>query len=122
MSVFYGKCTVFEFSGCIGEKDLAGVLDSCQERLLLKGQCELSECGAIALANSHVKLIGVESQSVGCLENPLSVHMILLEKEIIPIEGLNLSNAAPGEYILSAFPLSLKDSDGAPVRAVLIDV
>jgi arylformamidase len=46
--------------------------------------------------------------------------VLLLEKEIIPLEGLDLSQVEEGEYILAAFPLYLKDSDGAPVRAALI--
>ncbi|MCL2125194.1 MAG: cyclase family protein [Oscillospiraceae bacterium] len=121
LSVCFGKCTVVEFAGIIGEDEIAGVLQICHERLLLKGICELSESGATALANSHVKLIGVESQSVGNADHPAGVHMILLNKEIIPLEGLVLSSVDPGEYFLSAFPINMEGSDGAPVRAVLLD-
>ena len=120
LSVFFGKCTVAGFDGIVGENEIASVLENCHERLLLKGNCELSDSGAYALAKSHVKLIGVESQSVGNADHPLSVHVILLEKEIIPLEGLNLTAVIPGEYLLSALPLSLEGSDGAPVRAVLL--
>lgn len=121
LSVFYGNCTVVEIDGVVGEDELAGILKSCHDRLLIKGNCELSDGGAAAIASSHVRLVGVESQSVGRAESPMSVHLILLRKEIIPLEGLDLSGVKPGEYILSAFPLHLRDSDGAPVRAVLID-
>ena len=121
LSAFYGECTVVEMAGVIGENEIAGLLKNCRERLLIKGNCELSDSGATAIANSHIKLIGVENQSVGNAEQPVRVHVILLEKEIIPLEGLDLSGVALGEYILSAFPLNLKGSDGAPVRAVLID-
>ena len=120
LSVFYGKCSVIEFEGIVGENEISGALQYCHERLLLKGKCELSDSGAHALAKSHVKLIGVESQSIGNAENPLSVHVILLDKEIIPLEGLDLSAVQPGDYILSAFPINLEGSDGAPVRAVLM--
>jgi len=119
ISIFFGKCTVAEFDGAVGENEIANVLGNCHERLLLKGNCELSESGAYALTKSHVKLIGIESQSVGNADHPLSVHVILLEKEIIPLEGLVLSAVEPGEYFLSAFPINLEGSDGAPVRAVL---
>jgi arylformamidase len=37
------------------------------------------------------------------------------------VHELDLSNVNPGEYILCAFPLNMQDSDGSPVRAVLID-
>lgn len=120
LSVFYGKCTVVELDGIVGENEISGILKSCQERLIIKGGHELSGSGASAFAGSHVRLIGVEGQSIGDAEHPLSVHTILLGKEIVVLEGLDLSDAAPGEYVLSAFPLNLKDSDGAPVRAVLI--
>ena len=121
LSIFYGKCTVLEYDGIVGESEVKRALKNCHDRLLLKGKCELSESGARALAKSHVKLIGVESQSVGNSEHPQIIHVILLEKEIIPLEGLNLSAVSPGDYLLCAFPINLEDSDGAPVRAVLID-
>ena len=121
LSVFYGECTVVAFEGIIGNSEMTDILKGCQERLLLKGQNELSESAASLIANSHVKLIGVESQSVGNINHPLCVHVILLEKGIIPLEGLDLSTVNPGNYTLSAFPLNLWGSDGSPVRAVLID-
>ena len=121
LSLFYGECTVVEFSGTIGKSEIETVLVSCKERLLIKGKCQLSDNAAVLIANFHIRLIGVESQSIGDADHPLRVHVILLEKEIIPLEGLNLSDVIPGEYILSAFPLCLHGSDGSPVRAVLID-
>ena len=121
LSIFYGKCTVVEFEGIVDETAITGILQNCRERLLFKGQNELTESAAAVLANSHVKLIGVESQSVGVFDRPLPVHKALLGSEIIPLEGLNLSSVAPGEYTLAAFPLNMKDSDGSPVRAVLIE-
>lgn len=121
LSVFYGKCTVVKFEGVIGENEIKEILMNCRERLLFKGQNELSENAAALIADSHIKLIGVESQSIGNFNHPLRVHVILLEKGIIPLEGLDLSNVNPGEYILSAFPLNLGGSDGSPVRAILID-
>ena len=120
LSIFYGKCTVVELEGLIGRDEIACILKNCAERLLFKGNCELSGNAAILLAASHVRLVGVESQSIGNFEHPQAVHTILLEKGIIPLEGLDLTKAEPGEYILSAFPLNLEDSDGSPVRAVLI--
>jgi arylformamidase len=121
LSVFYGKCTVAEFSGAVGADDVAPVLATCRERLLWKGDCEISGAAAELIAKSRVRLVGVESQSVGNADAPMSVHLILLGAGIIPLEGLNLSAAAPGEYTLAAFPLNMSGSDGSPVRAVLIE-
>ena len=120
LSVFYGECTVVEFEGIVSTEDMAGILQTCRERLLFKGENELSEGAAELLAGSHVRLIGVESQSVGNFANPFPIHLILLEKEIIPMEGLDLSRVSAGEYVLAAFPLKMEGADGSPVRAVLI--
>lgn len=120
LSAFYGKCTVAEFSGVISESDIAPVLEECHKRLLLKGDCILSNDAARAVAGSHVKLIGVESQTIGNANAPMVLHMIILGADKIALEGLNLSDISPGEYVLSAFPLNMSGSDGSPVRAVLI--
>ena len=121
LSAFYGKCTVAEFDGIIGEGEIAPILEKCRERLLLKGDCELSEEAARAVADSRVKLIGVESQTVGNAKAPMAIHLIILGADKIALEGLNLSGVSPGEYTLSAFPLNMAGSDGSPVRAALIE-
>lgn len=46
------------------------------------------------------------------------VHEKLIENLAL-IEGLYLKNVSPDNYLLSAFPLKI-NSDGAPLRAVLI--
>ena len=121
LAIFYGPCTVVEVAGVIGADKMAEILETCKERLLLKGECELTDEAAKVIADSHVKLLGIEGQSVGTMEDPVTIHVILLEKEVIPVEGLVLTDVACGEYILSAFPLRMEGSDGSPVRAVLID-
>jgi arylformamidase len=121
LSIFFGECTVAEFSGIITELQIVETLKTCRERLLLKGDCELSEEAAKAIANSHIRLFGIESQSIANAEKPMNVHVILLKNEVIPLEGLVLSGISVGEYILSAIPINLKGSDGSPVRAVLVE-
>ena len=120
LSVFYGKCTIVSLDGIIEEADITNILETCQKRLLFKGKNELSESAAELIARSSVELVGVESQSVGNEDHPLPVHMILLKKGVIPLEGLDLSCVMPGEYVLSAFPLNMQGVEGSPVRAVLI--
>ena len=115
LEVFYGKCVVVEPS------EITLALESRCERLLIKGECEISDDTARLIADSNVKLLGVESQSVGKIESPMNTHLILLEKEIVLLEGLDLSGVTPGEYVLSAFPLKMQGADGSPVRAVLIN-
>ncbi|MDR0879123.1 MAG: cyclase family protein [Clostridioides sp.] len=112
LEIFYGKCVVKEWDGVVPAE--------CK-RLLIKGNYVMSAADARDIVNAGVKLVGVESQSVGPMDTPEEVHKILLEAGVIPLEGLMLSHVALGSYILSAFPLNLgADCDGSPVRAVLI--
>ena len=50
----------------------------------------------------------------------MAVHKILLEKEVVLLEGLRLNNIKDGVYFLCAQPVNVAGSDGAPCRAVLI--
>ncbi|MDR0813101.1 MAG: cyclase family protein [Oscillospiraceae bacterium] len=122
LSAFYGGCTVAQFSGEIGAAELAPVLADCAERLLLKGGV-LTLAAAELLAESRVRLVGVETQSVGTDGDMAAVHKTLLAAGIIPLEGLRLGEAETGngKYTLAAFPLNLAGADGSPVRAVLVE-
>lgn len=90
-------------------------------RILLKGEWNITtEIGKL-LNCYHVKLVGVESQSVGPMDTPMEVHLELLGQGVVLLEGLVLSEVEPGEYYLVAPPLKLGGSDGAPCRAILLD-
>ncbi len=71
-------------------------------------------------ADAQVALVGVESQTVGPEDAPMAVHRILLGAKAVLLEGLRLGAVAEGGYFLSAAPLCLAGSDGAPCRAILI--
>jgi len=47
------------------------------------------------------------------------VHRTLLAAEIVILENLDLTDAEPGNYLLSALPLKMDDLDGSPIRAIL---
>jgi arylformamidase len=44
---------------------------------------------------------------------------VLLKKDIVIVEGLNLNAVPAGDYDMFALPLNLQDSDGAPARVIL---
>ena len=44
-----------------------------------------------------------------------------MTKNILILEGLNLSSVPAGEYTLVALPLNLRDADGAPARVILMN-
>jgi arylformamidase len=116
LDVFYGPCTVADWGGSIGP-----LLEAGAERLLIRGDAQITPEAAAAIVQAGVRLVGVEGQSVGAENAPMEVHQILLGAGVILLEGLVLENVTPGGYTLSAFPLNLgPDCDGSPVRAVLI--
>jgi arylformamidase len=111
LDVFYGKCVVKTWDGMVPR--------NC-ERLLLKGSYVITVADAELIVKSGVRLIGVESQSVGEADSPMPVHLTFLGAGVIPLEGLLLARVDEGEYTLSAMPLNVGKCDGSPVRAFLI--
>lgn len=116
-----GACKVVEVTGEISGKQMEELLADGTRRLLLKGKQVITEDAARMMAEKSLKCIGVEGLTVGPFSSPAPVHKILLGSEIVILEGLRLDNAAEGEYFLAAQPLKMKELDGSPVRAVLID-
>ena len=51
-------------------------------------------------------------------DEDLTIHRIFLSKGLIFVENLTNLEKLPARFTLSAFPLSLKDAEAAPVRAV----
>jgi arylformamidase len=80
----------------------------------------LSKDAARWLLSRGVKLVGVDYLSIEAFDaqEPV-VHRTLLEKGIVIIEGLNLSQVPEGCYQLMCLPLRVLDGDGAPARVVL---
>jgi arylformamidase len=77
--------------------------------------------GAAYLAGLGVKLVGVDYLSVEQFHSGHHrTHRTLLQREIVIVEGLSLSEPPPGDYDLYCLPLKLAGLDGGPARAVLI--
>ena len=120
---FVGKCYVVSHRGEVRAQDAVAMLEKAQgrERLLIAGPATVTTEAARIFAQTQLKLIGNESQSVGPEDTPMEVHKILLEQGIALLEGIVLTNIPEGEYFLSAAPLKLAGSDGAPCRAYLAE-
>lgn len=71
------------------------------------------------LVAQGIALVGIDYLSVQGYHDGPATHQILLRAGVIILEGINLSNVAPGTYELLCLPLKLVGSDGAPARAVL---
>lgn len=114
-----GECSVVELSGTLTGQQLERLLPRLHEKVLIKGDVELTPSAAFVLTDNGVKLLGVEKQSVAMTETA-AVHRQLLGSGMVLLEGLDLSKAEEGTYFLCAAPLKIAGADGAPVRAILM--
>jgi len=74
------------------------------------------------LVESGVKLVGTDYLSIEKFHSGHHrTHLALLSRNVIIVEGLNLSDVPPGDYELICLPLRIAGGagDGAPARVVL---
>ena len=128
---FVGYCYVASHDGDITAEDAKKIMDrakdaagdtDCYNRILVKGEATMTEEAAKVFADNKIKIFGNESQTVGPLEAPMEVHLIMLGAEIVLLEGIRLSEVPDGVYLLNAAPLNLGGADGAPCRAILMSL
>ena len=124
-----GLAFVVEHDGLVTAENARAILEKAEsaneeasKRILLKGNAVVTLEAAEALAKAGIWLIGGESQSVGPEDAPMAVHKALLGAEVVLLEGIRLQEAPEGVYFLNAAPLSLAGADGAPCRAILVDL
>ena len=77
---------------------------------------------AQSLVELGVELVGLDYLSVAHADEQVPVHRAFLNHGVVLLEGIDLSEVAPGRYELMCLPIPLGDSDGAPCRAVLRDL
>ena len=77
---------------------------------------------AQSLVELGVELVGLDYLSVAHADEQVPVHRAFLDHGVVLLEGIDLSEMAPGRYELMCLPILLGDSDGAPCRAVLRDL
>ena len=133
-----GKCIVIEVNSksLIEIEDLSGYNFCKYKRVLFKTRnsefwpkspkgfsknfVSLSTSAALYLTQFGVFLIGIDYLSIESFYSKKhSVHNILLRKEVVILEGIDLSKVVAGEYNLICLPLKVIDCDGAPARAIL---
>ena len=125
-AVFLGDCFVVRHEGDVTAEDALRMLaraaaEGAEERLLIAGKATVTLEAARVFAESSLKLIGNESQTVGPENAPMAVHLVLLGAGLVLLEGAVLAHVPEGKYLLSAAPMKLGGREGAPCRAMLMD-
>ena len=121
---FIGWAYVAEHEGDISADDAKNILKAANgcERVLVKGKAVVTKEAAQVFAQEGIKLFGNESQTVGPIDAPKEVHLIMLGAEIVLLEGIRLEKVPVGKYFLNALPLNLGGADGSPCRATLLEM
>ncbi len=121
---FIGWAYVAERDGDISADDAKNILKAANgcERILVKGKAVVTKEAAQVFAEARIKLFGNESQTVGPIDAPKEVHLIMLGAEIVLLEGIRLEKVPVGKYFLNALPLNLGGADGSPCRATLLEM
>jgi arylformamidase len=74
------------------------------------------------LVDRQIRLVGIDYLSVELYEaTEPNTHRTLLGAGVIIVEGLNLKEVPPGDYTLACLPLKIRDGDGGPARAILLE-
>lgn len=79
----------------------------------------LTEGAARCLATLGIRLAGIDYLSIAPFGDAAPAHIALLEAGVVILEGLDLRQVKPGNYLLLALPLLIPGADGAPARALL---
>jgi arylformamidase len=136
LDLLIGKATVFDIPAVrsIGLEQLKPLPWTGIERVLFKTENSkhwqdkkffedfvyLEPSAAEFLVERGIKLVGIDYLSIEKYKAEKHLtHFALLTKNVVVIEGLNLSGIAAGEYNMVALPLNLHGADGAPTRVIL---
>ena len=119
---FYGKCTVVTIKGILTGEDMERLLPHCHKRLILhsSGAAFLSVSAARVIADSKLRLVGTDAQSIAPPFDEDMPHLELARAGVAVLEGLYLEGVKDGEYTLAAFPLKMNGPEASPCRAVLL--
>ena len=83
----------------------------------------VSSAAAQVLVDKGAKAVGINLFSIAqCTPTTAKTsHHVLLEKGVVIIEGLDLTDIPDGVYTIFCLPLKIAGGNGSPVRAVLFD-
>ncbi len=138
LQLLVGKVAVFHITGVrsinrrhLEQLDWLGIRrvlfrtdnsDRWKENRFNKDFVYLEPDAGVFLVEHGLRLVGIDSLSIDRFDSEHHpTHLVLLPKNVVILEGLNLSEVAPGRYHMVALPLNLQNADGAPTRVILMD-
>ena len=138
LEILVGECLVVDLRGKsqITASDLEALsIPSDVKRLLLKTDnsahwadplhqfdqdfCALTADAAQWVVDHGIQLIGIDYHSIQLFHDPPDTHLILLRKEVVILEGLDLRSVDTGTYRLICLPIKIHGVEGASARAIL---
>lgn len=79
----------------------------------------LDHTAAQCLADLGMELVGMDYLSIATFNETEAPHKILLEKEVVLLESIDLTEVPEGTYEMVCLPMLLNGSEGAPARVIL---
>jgi arylformamidase len=76
--------------------------------------------GAEYLKEMKICGVGIDSLGIERNQSEHETHIMLLNEDIVILEGLCLSEIEEGDYLLIAAPVKLVGTEASPVRAILL--
>ncbi len=94
----------------------------CKNRSFTDKFIYLSLSAAEFCVEKKIKLVGIDYITIEKHgDGTYPVHQVILENDILVLEGVDLSLVPPGSYTLMCLPLKIKGGEASPVRAVLFE-
>ena len=109
-----GICQVAELEGKVTREVLEEVMEEDCERLLIRGDAQITRDGADYLAEKKLVLLGVEQETVGNETSGNDVHQQLLKKGTVIVENLNLEKVNLWSLFSRGLRRSKRNTNTAP--------
>lgn len=130
----YGKCMVLDLThidDCIDLKDIrkysfhkGGIVflktKNSLEDSFNNQYIHLSPEAARYMVKMGVSVVGIDGLSIERDNPDHDTHLILLQNDVLVVEGLRLKEVSEGEYTAVIAPLPVVAADGSPARVLLI--
>ena len=80
----------------------------------------LDSAAASYLAEKKIKAVGIDYLGIERNQPSHDTHRILMQADIVIVEGLRLKSVEEGSYLFICLPLNLIGLEAAPARAMLV--